>query len=195
MAFTKVQIVSNALGLLGQKPIIALQNQSDIITAAEQAFDFLYPSILSTGQWRFAAHIVQLSQLVIQPVVSDWNFIYELPADYLKMIRQYPHNYAFEIFENRHLYSNLDNPLFIEYIRQPVIGLVPEYFWWYFIYEIASMLALSNAQYASFAQFIEQKLPMMRGIAMANDAQNRPNTPMVSQPVITNRAVSTFVNG
>jgi hypothetical protein len=192
---TKVQIISFALSLLGRKPIISLENQNDITSAAEQAFDFLVPVILSTGQWRFATKIQQLSKLVTTPVVDDWTFIFEIPSDYLKLIRLYPHTYAFEIYEDRHLYSNVDGPLYIEYVFEPSIFRFPAYFNNYLAYRIAENLALSNAQTVSFSQKLSTDMGVAMAVGLAADAQNRPETPMQSQPIIVNRAVNTLVNG
>jgi len=195
---TKVQIVSLALGLLGQKPITSLENQSNITTAAEQACDMLLPYIISTGQWRFCTKIQQLSQLVATPVVSEWAYIYELPADFLKLIRLYPHNYAFQIYDQNQMYSNVnddDQGLYLEYQYKPTYGELPYYFSGFLIYKIAEYLALSNAHDVQFSQKLAQDMVVAEAKGLAADAQNRPNFPLISQPIITDRAVSSFVNG
>lgn len=195
MAMTKVQIISNALALLGQKPINSLQNQNSITTAAEQAFDFLLPYMLSTAFWRFATKIVQLSQLVTVPVVTEWAYIYQLPADFLKLVRLYPHNYAYELYENKQMYANINGPLYIEYTFMPAIGQLPYYFNGYLIYRIAEYLALSNAHEVQFSQKLAQDMGVAMGVAMAADSQNRPQTPLISQPIIEDRAVATLIWG
>lgn len=195
MAMTKVEIISNSLALLGQKPINSLQNQNSITTAAEQAFNFLLPTILSTGFWRFATKIVQLSQLNITPPVTQWAFAYELPADFLKMVRLYPHNWAYELYTDKVMYSNVEGPQFIEYVFQPEIGQLPFYFNAYLVYKIAEYLALSNAQDVQFSQKLNSDMGIAMATALAADAQNRPQTPMISQPIIADRAVSFFVYG
>jgi hypothetical protein len=195
MAMTKVEIISNALALLGQKPINSLTNQNNITSAAEQAFDFILPVILSTGFWRFATKQVQLSQLNITPPTTIWNYVYELPSDYLKMVRQIPHNWAYEIFTDRQMYSNIQGPLFIEYVFQPDVGQLPYYFNAYLVYKIAEYLALSSAQNVEFSAKLNQDMGIAMAVALAADCQNRPTTPMISQPIIADRAVSFFVYG
>ena len=195
MAMTKVQIISNALALLGKSPINSLQNQSSLVTAGEQAFDFLLPVILGTGFWRFATKIVQLAQLVQTPPVTDWQYIYELPADFLKMVRQYPHNWAYEIYTQHQMYSNVQGPISIEYVFLPAIGQLPYYFNAYLVYRIAEYLALSNAQSAQFATKLNSDMAMAMAQGLAADAQNRPQTPMISQPIISDRYVSSIING
>jgi len=190
MAMTKVQIISFALAKLGNKPISSLDNQSDIVTTAEAAFDILFPLCLTEHFWRFACKIVQVSELVTEPIVDNWRHIYQLPGDFLKMIRQYPHNYDFEIYEEKHMYSNISGPLYIEYMFQPVIAQLPYYFNNYLALRIADHLALANAHSVAFANKIAADTEVARTQALATDAQNRPQTPMASQPIISNRAVS-----
>jgi hypothetical protein len=191
----KVEVISNALALLGQKPINTLENQNSITSAAEQAYDFLLPYILSTGFWRFATRQVQLSQLNLTPPTTIWNYVYQLPGDYLKMVRQIPHNWAYEIFTDNQMYSNIQGPLFIEYIFKPLAGQIPYYFNGYLIYRIAEYLALSSANNVQFDANLEQRMGVAMGVALAADCQNRPTTPMISQPIIADRAVSFFVYG
>jgi len=191
----KVQIISFALGLLGRKPIITLDNQNDITAAAEQAFDFLVPVILSKGQWRFATKIIQVSELEVDPIITYWKYSYQLPSDYLKMIRQYPHNYDFEMYDDLKMYSNVGGPLYIEYIFQPSISQFPPYFNEYLAYAIAENLALSNAHSVTFASKLAQDKGVIMAQALASDAQNRPQTPLMSQPIITNRAVTSYPYG
>lgn len=207
MSSTKVQIISNALGLLGKKPIASLASPDGITQSAEQAFDFLLKSKLSTGQWRFAATITQLPQLASPPFPLNpppptpqtsnftyWQYAYQLPGDFLKLIRLYPHNYMFEIYENL-LYCQLTNPLYIEYVQNVVPTALPDYFNQYFKYEIAAELALSNAQTAQFYAPLTQKRDYEMAVAMAADAQNRPQTQIQSRPTISNRFVATWVYG
>ena len=191
---TRVQIISNSLTLLGQKPIISLDNQNSITSAAEQAYDFLLPLILSTGQWRFCTKIAQLLQLVeVPPTQTNWSFIYQLPADYLKLYRLYPHNYAYEIYGQRQMYSNVRGPLFLEYQYQPPEGELPYYFCAYLIYRIGEYLAISNAQDVQFSTKLAGDMGIAMSQALAADAMNRPNVPMISQPIISERSVSTLM--
>jgi hypothetical protein len=198
MPLTKVQIISNALTLMGKKPIQNLINQNDIVTAADQAFDMLLPSVLSTGFWRFATTIVALNQVVPVPVGGYWNYAYQLPANYLKLVHLWPHNYDYEMYENSKMYSNFNNattPLYLEYMFQPPVVNLPSYFTLYFIYELACYLSLSNAQLVGYYQVLEPKRMGQLGIALAADAQNRPQTPLQSQPILSRRYISTFASG
>lgn len=191
MAYTRVSIISIAIGLLGNKPINSLDNPSDIVGAADQAFDFFLPEVLSSCFWRFATKIQQLSQLVGAPIVTDWRFRYSLPGDYLKTVREYPQNYQYEIYGNE-IYSNLDNPLYLEYSYIPDISIWPGYFAVYYAYELACYLALSNAQNIQYYSLLDPKRELKRCTALATDAQNRPQTAIASSPIISTRAVGAY---
>lgn len=192
MPFSKVQIISFAIAKLGHKPIQSLDNQSDLVNSAEQAYEILLPIIISEHQWRFSCKIAQVTQLVDEPIVDNWTYIYQLPADYLKMIRQYPHNYSFEIYEDSKMYSNINNPLYIEYQYMPTVFKLPAYFVNYIACAIAEHLALSTAHNVQYAQKLANDMETARVQALAADAQNRPQQPLVSQPIITNRSVNSF---
>ena len=198
MALTRTQIISQALTLMGKKPIMNLVNQSDIVTAADNCFDMLLQATLSEGFWRFATKIVELQQNVNVPIGGYWFYAYNLPNDYLKMVHLWPQQWDFEIYAGNLLFSNFNNsgqPLFIEYLFLPDVQFLPPYFVKYFIFEIAALLALTNAQMPDYYSELERKKGIELAIAQAADAQNRPQTPLQSMPVLSRRFVTTFASG
>lgn len=199
MPLTKTQIISNAVTLIGNKPIISTSGQGSLVNAAEQAYDFLLPAKLSESFWRFATKTAQLSQLVETPPTEiGWQYIYQLPSDYSKMVRLFPQNYNFEIYEGNRLYSSLDGPLYIEYVRafdDTDAAQLPMYFVHYFVYELALYLCLASADSVAFYNALKPERDYLLSLAQANDAQNRPGTGLVSEPVISNRFVTTWALG
>lgn len=213
MAFSRVQIISYALTLMGRKPVSSLVNQGDIVTSADQAFDLLLTSALSIGFWRFATTIATLQKLDEKPIGGYWMYSYMLPADYLKMVRLYPHTYNFELYDNSRLYSNYSagnsvnsaintnipytsgNQFYIEYVYKPSETLLPPYFVKYFSFELAAYLALSSAQVPDYLAELERRRVIELSIAQAADAQNRPQSPLMSKPMLECRYVSTFAGG
>jgi len=191
MALTKVQIISNAISILGHKPISTLDEGDSLIVAAEQAFNMLLPSVLCQSNWRFAVQIQQLSQTVeTLPSAIRWQYVYLLPADFLKNIRLYPQTYEYEIYENRKIYTNFSGEAYMEYVFQPDISLLPPYFVNYFVFEVAAYLALSNAQKPEYFNVIDSKRRLLQGMAAAADAQNRPESSQVDFPVLSNRNIA-----
>ena len=196
MAVTKTSIISLALMLLGHKPIQTLDNADDITIAAEQAFDVLLPSVLSTGNWRFSMQIQQLSlSPIIPPINTNWQNVYYLPSGYLKNIRIIPNNYVYEIYSGGLIYCNwgTSTPIYMEYAFMPDISQIPMVFINYFIYEIAVFLALSNAQKPDYYTVLESKRVNQLAIAAATDAQNRPQFSQVDIPVLNNRNITGII--
>ncbi len=198
MPLTRVQIISQALTVMGKKPIMNLINQSDIANAADASFDYLLQSVISKYFWRFATLIVVLSQNVVAPIGGYWRYSYQLPADYLKLVHLWPQQWDFEIYQNSHLYANFNNqgqPLYLEYQNTPLVENFPPYFQEYFIYEISAYLALSNAQMADYYEALKKDRDFLLAVAQCADAQNRPQTPLQSQPMLSRRFVTTFASG
>ncbi len=198
MPLTRVKIISQALTVMGKKPIMNLTNQSDIVTAADNAFDYLLQATVSEYFWRFATVIAVLPLNAAPPIGGYWQYSYQLPADYLKMVHLWPMQWDFEIYQNSLLYTNFNNsaqPLYIEYQNTPLVETFPPYFIKYFIYEIAAYLALSNAQMPDYFEAIDSKKNYYLAVAQAADAQNRPQTPLQSAPMLSRRFVTTFASG
>jgi len=196
MAVTKESIISLAVMLLGHKPIITLDNQDDLVTAAEQFYDMLLPSILSTGNWRFAVQISQLSLSPMEPPVgTNWRNIYYLPAGFLKNIRIIPNNYVYEIYTGGLIYTNwgTSTPIYMEYSFVPPTELLPMHFINYFIYEIAAPLALVSAQKPDFYQALLADKVKQHAMAAATDSQNRPQYSQVDIPMLNNRNITGII--
>jgi hypothetical protein len=196
MAYSKTSIISLAVMLLGHKPIISLSNADDMVISAEQAFDILLPSVIGTGNWRFAIKIEQLVLTTeIPPPQTNWNQIYLLPAGFLKNIRIIPQNYVYEIYSNNQIWCNwgTQSPIYMEFAYLPEIANIPATFINYFIYEIASYLCLSTAQKPDYFQALEAKKNTQWAIAAATDAQNRPQFVEYNIPMLTKRNITGII--
>lgn len=196
MAFTRTSIINLAVMLLGHKPIQTLDNADDLVTAATQAYDMLLPSVLSTGNWRFA---IQIQQLTLSPIIpppqTNWQNVYYLPAGYLKNIRIIPQNYVYEIYADGLIYSNWGtaSPIYMEFAYQVPENLLPPSFVNYFIYEIACFCALASAQKPDYLAALEQKRITQWAVAASSDAQNRPSQNEVVIPVIDKRQITGII--
>jgi len=121
MPQSKLQVVSMALQMLGQKPIAALNNTSDIEISASNTFDLLLPGIIQRNSWRFLTKIDYLWISNDNPILPYWTYIYDLPADFLETIRLYPQTYSWEIYENSKIYANFGGPI-LSIAGTPITG-------------------------------------------------------------------------
>lgn len=191
---SKVNIISNALIQLGHSPISSLIDGDELVVAAESAYNLKLPSVLATGNWRWAVQIQPLEQIIADlPSYIPWQAVYQLPAGYLKTIRLYPNIYVWDIYENDKIYAYYDGPLAMEYVFQPDVSKFPAHFVDYFTYEISALLALTNAQKTEYYAALEAKRILQQAMAMAIETQNRPQFSQVNIPVLNNRYIGGFV--
>lgn len=196
MAYSKTSIVSLAAMKLGHKPIITLENADDLIIAISQAFDILLPSTISTGNWRFATQIQQLTlSTEVPPPQTNFNQIYLLPAGYLKNIRIIPQNYVYEIYSNNQIWCNwgVDGPVYMEFAYLPEIAQLPAYFVDFFIYDLAMFCALAAAQKPDYLAELRIDRNVQWAIASATDAQNRPQWNAWEIPMLTKRNITGII--
>lgn len=186
MAYTKTTIISSAINLLGKGPITTISEADVFATTAGDTYDILLPAILSTGNWRFATKLAELSQQVTGPIVNEWEYIYTLPADYLAMIRTYPYTTNYAIFEEKTLYSNQDE-LTIEYRYQAAAPYLPAYFVNYFKAELAKQLSLTGATSESLYPILDKMSSKLYMQAKATDAQSHPSRPYRGSQLTWNR--------
>ncbi len=177
---------------MGHAPIISLSDGDPLVTAAEAAYDMKLPSVLSSGNWRFATQIQQLS-LSVEVAPYPWKAVYLLPAGFLKMLRLYPNIYIWDIYKNERIYTDFQNALYMEYVFQPDVSHLPAHFVDYFTYEISAYLALSNAQQVQFYSALEQKRIQMQAMAHAIETQNRPNFSQANFPMLNNRFIGGMI--
>lgn len=192
MAITEVQIISNALLQLGHEGISSLESGDALVQAAESAYRLKLPSVLSSGNWRFAVQIQELAKLPEIPV-PPWKTIYALPAGFLKTIRVYPNIYVWDIYSDFKIYTYYDGPLLMEYVFQPDVSRFPAHFVDYFTYEISAYLAMTNAQKTEYFSALEAKRMQMMALANAIETQNRPQFSQVNIPVLNMRYIGGFI--
>ena len=185
MAFTRIRIISAALTALGKGPVNDIATAGEFGDAADIAYDLLYPSLLSSDNWRFNVAIRQLSVLVNSPPVDEWRFALQLPSDYLSLVRTYPLINDFQIFEDR-MFTNTDN-IKLEYRFEPNESLLPAYFVEYFVYSLAEFLALAVALQESYAKEMAAKREIAYSKALFTDGQSHPNRAVVSSPFVAVR--------
>lgn len=196
MALDKTAIVSLIVQLMGHAPITTLDNADDMTISAEQFFDLLLPSVISSNDWRFAITISQLSlSNLVPPPQCNWQNIYYLPSGWLKTIRVIPQNYVWQIYNDNLIYCNWGtlSPVFMEYCYLPALNLLPSYFVNYFIYEVACTMCLTTAQKPDYFAALEAKRIKNFAMASAIDAQNRPQYSMVDFPALNNRNITGII--
>lgn len=83
---SKVSICSNALLLLGAKPISSLSQAGDHPTLCSNLYDSVRDDILRLHTWNCATKRVILAPLTETPDF-DWDYQFQLPGDWLRTIQ------------------------------------------------------------------------------------------------------------
>lgn len=106
MALTKFDICSNALIMIGAKPITDFSGSIQESVVANQLYDTEIKNQLSLYEWRFASRQVQLSRLAAVPD-DIWSAAYSEPSDMitLKQITIEDKGIVFDRYEDN-IYCN-----------------------------------------------------------------------------------------
>lgn len=187
MPFTKIQIISRALTILGKGPISTIGSAGNVASALEEGFDFIYPKLIAQNEWRFPVKIAQLSAIANPNIPDDipYNYAYQIPTDLLALWRLWPQTLDFQIYEDR-IYANIGGTqiLYAEYRFLPEVTALPLYFVDYLAHELAADYAnpiTNNDKYILYAQ---EKAKTEKVFALTTDAQQHPNRSIRDIPYI-----------
>lgn len=175
---TKIGIISNALVLLGEKPLTSLTEDRYGATVGNALFELLYETELQSNSWRFNTKKAALSRLVSVPV-NQFTYAYQIPADCLLPRHVYPAT-RYEIFGD-HLYTD-DTSVDLDYQFKPDVSDLPAYFALLLTYALARDMAGPVTESEAKVKEYMSKYNIQRDRAMYADAQARPATSVQSSP-------------
>lgn len=112
---SNTDIANMALVRLGQKPISALDEDSDAARLVSNIFESVRDSTLEAADWAFAIKRAELSQSAEAPAYG-FTYYYILPSDCLRVIETDDPDYEYEI-EGGKLASDADS-VSIKYIAR-----------------------------------------------------------------------------
>jgi hypothetical protein len=115
LALSAVSISNMALVKLGQEPITSLSQDTKNARLCNAVFEVCRNEVLESHPWYFATKTVELASVSgVEDTLNEWTYVYQLPADFLKLIRGEDWNTEFEI-RDQYLLAD-DEPLLIKYI-------------------------------------------------------------------------------
>jgi len=120
---SRVQLVSNALLLLGGNTISSLTENSTGAKLGANLFENTYLGMLQNHRWRFAAKTQELNQLAATPD-TGFNYAYQMPSDFLYAIKG--DSTTFEVYDNE-IHCN-DKTFKLDYIHRVAENVLPAYF-------------------------------------------------------------------
>lgn len=182
-AASKVNIIKDALLLLGEYEIQSLTDDAYSVQVANRRFEPLFEDLLTKSRWRFAQKKAELSQLVSAPL-NEWQYAYQLPGDLCLIVKVYP-NTEFRVYGDT-LYTNASS-LDIDYIYKPEVGDLPPYFALLLTYRCAFEWARPVTEGASRKEELRQMYLEQLNAARYADAQGEPNVPFADSPFTVGR--------
>lgn len=175
---TKIGIISNALILLGEKPLNALNDNRYGATVGANLFEMIYENELQSNRWRFAMAKVALSKLTNVPL-NEWQFAYQLPAEMLLPIGVFP-ICDYEIYAE-HLYTDAAS-VALDMMFKPAVGDIPAYFATLLTYRLARDMAKPITESGTTGDRWGRDYVEQRNVALFADAQGRPSKPVYRSP-------------
>ena len=176
---SQIDIISNALVLIGHPPISSLDpDQGAGATVGSALYNTAVEYLLSTTTWRFSVKQQSFNRLTATPP-NNWKYAFQLPTDLITLWRVTP-NCNYQIFEDK-LYANVSQ-LVGDYTFSPSASAFPQYFVQVLQYKLAADFAISVTNDSSKNQLYENKYRTEIGIAMAADAKNHPPIAIQDRP-------------
>jgi hypothetical protein len=179
---TKIEISSNALMLIGDKPISSFTDSGAGATVAANLYQSTYESVLSTHPWSFALKEQKLSKLSQTPdPLTNFSFAFQLPVDLVRLWALLPHsNY---IIVGSLIYTN-QNDLLARYVHAPDETVLPPHFVKSLEYKLASEFAISITEDNAMAELYEKKFRLKVAEARSVDSQSRPQESIIDSPFV-----------
>ncbi|MFI3241497.1 MAG: hypothetical protein R3Y43_02905 [Alphaproteobacteria bacterium] len=155
MAYTDIDICSNALIRIGGSSISSFEESTAEAEVAKNLYSIIKNSLISSYPWNFALRQQKLNKLEEAPI-ADFQYAYFLPTDCLRVISAGYDNrtrgLSYVISENK-LYSNV-NDIVIQYVASVEEESMPSFFVEMLIGKLASDFCLSLTESTSRAEFL-----------------------------------------
>lgn len=184
-SWDKLAIINLAFNKLNKSSVNDLTNSGVFADSASNGFDLLYPSVIASKSWRFATKIQLLNLLPETPPIGWWNYILQIPSDYLAAVRTYP-VVDFQIYENSKMYTNCQE-VWLEYRFLPEVTRLPAYFVHYFAIIISAWYADTVAEDEKLSAKLLAEAQDQLGEALFTDSQSHPIHAMGLNPLIQSR--------
>lgn len=187
MAFptTKEEIIRQAAELIGQANINqSVGNASPLALTMGNAYDRIVRELLESYKWQFATATVQLNRLEQTSNIARWQYVYAMPASYLRIDALIP-NSDYDIQEN-HLYSN-STELSMEYRFMVDASKFSASFVSFLVYQLAYEVSTTPAANISEAKIakLQKDAQLKFANALVNSSQTVPNRKLRDGSLIT----------
>jgi hypothetical protein len=179
---SKIDLISNALILIGDLPITSLTGNARAQVVANNLYENIKKAELSKFPWSFARKKFVVTAESVAPVGTEWKKKYTLPSDLLYLIKINP-NIPYRIYGNE-IYTNYEESITVDYIHNVSEALFPESFAKVMEYALAKDFALSVRDSVTTKDIMASEYLNQSRMARFTDSQQQPVTPIQSRPFI-----------
>jgi hypothetical protein len=170
--FTKIDICSKALLMIGENTITSFTEDSNGALVASNLYESTYENLLTLHPWRFASSKATLSRLTATPT-NQWDYAYQLPADFLVAQHVDQGNDDFQIYADK-LYSN-QKTMILDYTYKPDETFLPAYFTDLLVNKLASVFAIPVTESSTKAEYYATQTERQLQKAKTVDSQSTPS--------------------
>jgi hypothetical protein len=181
----KINLISNALILIGDLPITSLVGDTRAQVVASNLYDNIVQNELTKYRWGFARKKAQLAKINGAPVGTEYSTQYQLPSNLLTLIKLNP-SVPYQIYGDR-VYCNYSGDLFCDYIYNVSEADWPVYFSKMIEYALAMDFAPSIRDSAASMETLSAAYVNASRMARYTDAQQHPVTPIQDRPFVNVR--------
>ena len=174
----KIEIISNAMVLIGANPISNLDEGTEG-RVAEALYENTYRGLIANHSWRFATKKARLAR-ISEPPLNEFRYQYQLPSDLVTVFKVQDQT-IYEIYGDK-IYSDQEE-VYIDYRYRVPETLLPDYYVLTLQFLLAAQFAIpitDNSQRAQvYNQMYEDQLKRAKGV----DSSARPQTPIQDDPL------------
>lgn len=178
---SKIELISNALILIGDLPINTLVGNSRAQKVASNLYDNIVKNELTKHRWGFARRKAQLALLTDTPI-NDFSHAYQLPSDLLVLIKVSP-NLNYQVYGDK-IHTNFSSTMYCDYIADVAETEWPVYFSKMVEYALAADFAPSIKDSAASSDRMLNQYVNASRMARYTDSQQHPQTAIVDRPFI-----------
>jgi len=181
---SKIDIISQALILLGHDAINSLTDPGRVVRVAASLYDQVKEEELTSSNWSFARFKVQLAQLTTAPI-DEFTYAYQLPPDHLKTLFIKP-RVRFKKYQDK-IYTNANGPIYLDYIANVSESRFDPSFTRMLSLSLAANYAIPIREGFTTSQLLEQRYMKARNRATQADSSQQTQDRIVSNPFIAAR--------
>ena len=180
----KIDIISNALVLLGHDTINSLSDPGRVVRVAVSLYDDIKEDELTSSNWTFAKVQAQLAKLTVGPI-DEFENAYQLPSDLLKVLYIRP-RVRYKIYGDK-LFTNESGSVFINYIANVGEAMFPPSFARMLTFALAIDESIPIREGFTVSEVLDKRYLKHRGRATQADSSQTPQDRLASNPLLAAR--------